>query len=133
MLPNQSPRDGQHQQQGVLGDGDRVRTAIVTYRYPSLPRRFDIEPVVAGAEQLDELEAGCRPIKFGTELKTWAADVIFGIPQRRREFGAVEFGDDEFVARRQYFACDVHDCLGELRGHQDADGHDGSPYRSAGS
>jgi hypothetical protein len=97
-------RDRQHQQQRMLGDRDRVRAAIVADRHPSLPSGFDVEPIVAGAEQLDQLETGCRPIEFGTELKARAADVIFGILQRRREFGAVELGDDELVARRQYRA-----------------------------
>ena len=104
VLPDQSPRDRQHQQQRMLGDRDRVRAAIVADRHPRLSRRFDVEPVVTGAEQLHQLEAGCGAIEFGTELKARAADVIFGVLQRRRELGAVEFGDDEFVTRRQYLA-----------------------------
>jgi hypothetical protein len=33
MLPNQPPRDREHQQQSMLGDRDRVRTAIVADRH----------------------------------------------------------------------------------------------------
>jgi hypothetical protein len=32
VLPNQSPRDGKHQEQRVIGDRDRVRAAIVADR-----------------------------------------------------------------------------------------------------
>jgi len=39
----------------------------------------------------------------------------------------VELGDDQFVSGRQYLARDIHHCVRELRGHQDAGRHGSSP------
>src|SRR5438552_577791 len=80
-------------------------------------RATKIEPVIAGAEQLDQFQPGRGPVEFGAERKARAADIIFGVLQRCGEFGAVKLGDDQLVSGRQYIARDIHHRVRELRSH----------------
>jgi hypothetical protein len=55
VVPRELLVDGQDQHQGVLGDRDRVRAAVVGDRHLGQTRGRDVEPVVTGADQLDQL------------------------------------------------------------------------------
>jgi hypothetical protein len=58
VLPGQLLEGGQDQHDRVLGHRHRVGAAVVGDRHPGLARSLQVERVVAGADELDELEFG---------------------------------------------------------------------------
>src|SRR5215831_5024209 len=54
VMPHQLLFDGEHQHDGVLEDGDRIRATVVGHGDLGLPRGLDIHAIVAGAGELDE-------------------------------------------------------------------------------
>ena len=86
VLEDQPARHGQHQQQGVFGDGDRIGAAIVGDRDSRAPRRGDVRAVVAGAQQLDQAQPGRLPEQRFVDGAVDETDEIFGVGDRDIEF-----------------------------------------------
>ncbi len=92
----------------MFGDRDRIGAAVVAYRNAGPPRRLDIDAVVAGAQQLHQLQLRRRPVERVVHLHLAEADDVLGIRQRGVEFGAAGPRDDCIETGRRQFARDVH-------------------------
>ena len=81
VLPDHLAVDREHQHHGVLGDRDRVGAAIVRERHLGAPRGLEVDIVVAGAEQLHELELRHRLVELIPHRHVRIADHVFGAGQ----------------------------------------------------
>ena len=131
MLPRQPAADRQHQHDGVLGHRDGIGAAVVADGHAGTPRRLDVHPVVAGAEQLDQLEFRGRLIEGVVHFHLAEADDVFGLRQRSLEFRAVGAGDDHVDPGRGELASDIHRAERVVH-HDHLRGHRFPPVRLAG-
>src|SRR5438046_1877212 len=115
VLPDELLRHGQHERERVLGDGDRVGSAVVADGDPRLSGRLDVDPVVAGADGLAELELRRRAVEVRPEARAGEADEVLGVVDRVEEFGRSLLGDPELVACRHDRAGDLDHRAGQLR------------------
>src|SRR5438445_215086 len=123
VLPDELLRDGQHERYRVLGDGDRVGAAVVADGDPRLPGGLEVHPVVAGADELDELHARCGTVEVRPEARAGKADEILGVLQGVQELGRPLLADVELIARRHDRAGDLDQRGGQLRRQNDLDCH----------
>jgi hypothetical protein len=105
VLLDQPARHRLHQQDGVLGYRGRIGAAVVAHRDAVLARGGDVRAVVAGAQQLDQLEFRRRLVELLLHLVVDEADEVFGVLQRRGVFGAAGRGGDYVVALRRHLQC----------------------------
>ena len=87
-------------------------TAVVGDWNLSPARSFEVDVVVAGAEQLVQTEAGRGTIEGVASAHIGIADKIFGRGERGFELGVLVAHDDELEPGRYERACKLGD-LGE--------------------
>ena len=96
----------------MLGDGGRVGAAIVGHRHAGLARCAEVGPIIAGTEQLDQLQARTgleqRAVNGGIDI----ADEILGIFHLRAELGGPGRGKDKVETGRGHFAGHVVGVIG---------------------
>ena len=115
VIPDEPLVDGEHEQDRVLGDGDGVGAPVGGHGHGSLARRLDVDPVVAGADELDELEMRRRAVEVRPEARAGEADEVLGVVDRVEEFGRSLLGDPELAACRHDRAGDLDHRAGQLR------------------
>ena len=122
-MPGELLQDGQDKHQGVLGDGDRIRAAVIGDRHPGPAGGPDVETVVAGADQLDQLELGRPAIELRAEALAREPHEVLGVFHGRGELGRTLLGDVQLELGWQERAGDVDERRGELRGENDLGRH----------
>src|SRR5206468_4342440 len=90
---------------------------------PRLPGGLEVHPVVAGADELDELHARRRTVEVRPEARTGKADEILGVLQGVQELGRPLLADVELIARRHDRAGDLDQRGGQFRRQNDLDCH----------
>ena len=90
---------------------------LLADRHLGAPRGLQIDVVVAGAEQLDQLQLGRRLMKRVRHLQARIADYVFRRGHRRLGFG-LAFHDHGVEARRRHLAGNLAD-LGKRRRYDD--------------
>ena len=123
VVPGELAVDREHQHQGVLGHRHRVGAAVVGHRHPRPLRRRHVEPVVAGTDQLHQLEARGRLEELAVELGAREPHVVADLGQRGGELRRARVGHDHLEAGRHEAARDVEHRGGESGGHEDLGGH----------
>ena len=91
---------GEHEHDGVLGDGDGVGAAVVGDGHLGLARGLDVDPVVAGAGQLHQLQLGRGAEELVADAVARRAQVVLGVGGRIVELGLGGIGDDQLHAGR---------------------------------
>jgi hypothetical protein len=109
----------------VLGDRDGVGAAVVGDRHLGAPRRVEIDVVVAGAEQLHQLEPRRRAVERVLHGQARIAQHVFGLPEHGRKLRPVAAHQHQLVAGRRQRAGDLAG-LGRRRHDDDAVAHAGS-------
>jgi hypothetical protein len=100
---------GEDEHQGVLGDGHRVRAAVVGDRHARLAGGFDVEAVVAGADELHELQIRRRVVERLPHVLARKAHEVLGVLNGLRETRVVLGDDLKLEIGRRHGAGDVHD------------------------
>src|SRR4029450_11396294 len=119
VMPRELPGDGQHEHQGVLRDRDRVGPAVVGDRDPRPARRRDVEAVVAGADELDELQLRRAAIEIAAQALAREAHEVLGVLHGGGELRRALVCDLELELGRQERASDVDERGRELGGEND--------------
>jgi hypothetical protein len=96
----------------VLGDGDGVGAAVVGDGHLGLARGLDVDPVVAGAGQLHELQLGRGAEELVADPRPWRAQIVVGVAGDIVELGLGGIDDDQLHAGRQQLLRDLHDGSG---------------------
>ena len=123
MVPRELLVDGQDQHQRVFGHRDRVRAAVVGDWYARLARRLDVEPVVAGADQLDQLELRRPTVEVRPHVRAGEPGEVLRVLDGRVELGRALIDDLEVEICRQERAGDLDERRRKLRGEHDLDRH----------
>ena len=121
--PGEPLEDGENEHYGVLGDGHRVRPAVVGDGHPRPASGLDVEPIIAGADELDQLELGRGLVERGVHAPAGEAHQVLGLLDCLRELRVFALEHDELEAGRDHAAGDVHDALRKGRAKHDLGGH----------
>src|SRR6266545_3724905 len=109
---------GEHEHDGVLGDGDGVGATVVGDGHTGLARGLDVDAIVARAGQLYELELGRGAEELVADALPRRAQVVLGVDGGVVELWLTWIGDDQLHAGWEQIARDFHDG-GGLGGRED--------------
>ena len=123
MQPYELARDGEHQHDGVLGDGSCIGPAIVADRDARGARGVEIVGVVAGAQGLHELQLRRLAVELRAVLVLAGADVELAVLEEVPEFRAAVRCGDQIVARRDQIMGDRQGFFGMGVWRENAVGH----------
>ena len=114
VVPDEPLRDREHEHHRVLGNRDRVGPAVVADGHLRLPGGLDVHPVVPGAHELDQLEAGRGPVEVVAEVRPGEPHQVLRVLHGVEELGQRLVHGLELVARRQERAGRLDERRGEL-------------------
>lgn len=96
----------------MLGHGHRVSAPIVGDGDLGPARRFDVEPVIAGADELHQLELRHGAVEIGSHPFAGEPQEELGVAGPVQGIGREPLDDLEIVPVRHHGSGDVHDGLG---------------------
>jgi hypothetical protein len=123
VLPGQLLHGGQDQHDRVLGHRHRVGAAVVGDWHLGLLGGLEVERVVAGADELDQLDVLAGRVEVVAERVAAEAHEVLGVLGRFQELRCHRIDRDQLEAGRRHLDGDVEHRLGEPRREQDLGGH----------
>ena len=117
MLPHERAGGGEHQHDGVFGDRDGVGAAVVGDGHAGLVGGRDVAAVVAGGEELDELEVGGGGVEGIVHARVAEADEVVAAGHGGVELGREGGGFHQLKARGGHVGGDF--CIHLAVWHED--------------